>query len=120
MAKKKKNTRNSGFLVILTIGVVIVLILVYAIRLSNQSQAVEAISLDGPARMVETTEDVPRVSLKDAKKAIDEGQALVIDVRSKDTFEISHIPGSLLVQPPDIEQTASNLDPNELIFLYCT
>jgi rhodanese-related sulfurtransferase len=69
-----------------------------------------------------TEEDVPRVSVEDAAAAIQNGEAIVLDVRSTQAFQASHIPGALSVPLFDIETnpTGLNLDKDQWIITYCT
>jgi hypothetical protein len=66
--------------------------------------------------------DVPRVSVEDAKAALDGGEAVIVDVRSADAYAASHIPGAINIQLAEIESnpTALNLDKNRWIITYCT
>jgi len=66
--------------------------------------------------------DVPRVSLEKAYVAYNAGAAIFVDVRSKQTYDASHIPGALSIQLGEFETNASNLDlpKNAWIITYCT
>jgi 3-mercaptopyruvate sulfurtransferase SseA len=44
----------------------------------------------------QTEADVPRISVKDAKAAFDSGQAIIVDVRSADSYAAGHAAGSTL------------------------
>ena len=65
---------------------------------------------------------VPRVSLLDAKAAIDSGKAVVVDVRTPDAFAASHIAGALSIPLGQIELDPSSvkLDKDQWIITYCT
>ena len=66
--------------------------------------------------------EVPRVSVEDAKAALERGEAIVVDVRSADAYAASHIAGAINIQLSDIEAnpTNLNLDQNQWIITYCT
>ena len=65
-------------------------------------------------------DNVPRVSVAQAKRARDSGEALLVDVRSRFNHEMIHIPGSINV--PLSAETPYTLDASTdtLIYLYCT
>jgi len=64
--------------------------------------------------------DVPRVSLEEAKAALDAGSAVFVDVRSHQAFAAGHIPGALHIPLADIEARLGELDKAEWIITYCT
>lgn len=70
----------------------------------------------------QTEAEVPRVSVEDAKAAFDNGTAIFMDVRSKDAYAVSHVPGAINVQLVDIESNTMglNLDKNQWIITYCS
>jgi 3-mercaptopyruvate sulfurtransferase SseA len=75
-----------------------------------------------PARPPATEAEVPRVSLEDAKAALDSGTAVVVDVRSPAAFEMSHVAGARSIPLADIEAdpTGLKLDKGQWIITYCT
>jgi hypothetical protein len=70
----------------------------------------------------QTDADVPRVSVEEAAAAIQSGEAIVVDVRSAQAYQASHIPGALSVPLFDIETdpTSLKLDKDKWIITYCT
>jgi 3-mercaptopyruvate sulfurtransferase SseA len=66
--------------------------------------------------------EVPRVSVEDAAAAIKNGDAIVLDVRSAEAYQTSHIPGALSAPLFDIEKDPKslNLDKDKWIITYCT
>lgn len=69
-----------------------------------------------------TEADVPRVSLEEAKAALESGAAIVLDVRRRDSYAASHIPGALSIPIDEIEADPTNLNlgENQWIITYCT
>ena len=63
---------------------------------------------------------VSRIGLEESKAAFDNGEALFLDVRSKDAYTASHIPGALSIPLAEIETRIDELDPNQWIITYCT
>ena len=69
-----------------------------------------------------TEDEVTRVSIEDAKTAFDNGTAIFVDIRSEQSFAISHIPGALNIQLGEFETnpTELNLPKDQWIITYCT
>ncbi|MCJ7707753.1 MAG: rhodanese-like domain-containing protein [Anaerolineales bacterium] len=61
----------------------------------------------------------PRISLEDARAALEAGQAVFVDVRFDRDFEAGHLPGALSIPFPDLETRWTELDPTDWIILYC-
>jgi 3-mercaptopyruvate sulfurtransferase SseA len=70
----------------------------------------------------QTEADVPRVSVEEAAAAIQSGEAVVLDVRSAQAYQASHIPGALSIPLAEIEAnpTGLKLDKDKWIITYCT
>jgi hypothetical protein len=86
------------------------------------TQAVAPVSPQSPGKLPGTEAEVPRVSLEDARAAIESGDAIVVDVRSEAAYEVSHIPGAINIPLGEIESnpTGLNLDKERWIITYCT
>ncbi|HSG44898.1 MAG TPA: rhodanese-like domain-containing protein [Anaerolineales bacterium] len=69
-----------------------------------------------------TEDEVTRVTVEEAKTAFDNGTAIFVDVRSEQSFAISHIPGALNIQLGEFETnpTELNLPTDHWIITYCT
>ena len=75
-----------------------------------------------PANLPLTEAEVPRVSVQEAKAAFDSGAAVIVDVRSAEAYEASHVAGAMNIQLGEIETnpTGLNLDKDQWIITYCT
>lgn len=69
-----------------------------------------------------TEADVPRVTVEDAKLAFDNGEAIIVDVRSAEFYAESHIAGAVSIPLGEFEINIANvpLDKNAWIITYCT
>ena len=69
-----------------------------------------------------TEAEVPRVSLEEAKAALDSGAAILVDVRSSNAFEESHAVGAISIPLDEIERniTGLPLEKDQWIITYCT
>ena len=99
------------------------LLIVAAVLLSLQNGSIQA-TPSSPAASgghdEETYPEIERVSLEDAKAALDAGTAVFVDVRGVEAYNMSHIPGSLSIPLAELESRLTELDPNQWIITYCT
>jgi hypothetical protein len=64
---------------------------------------------------------MPRINAQEAKRLIDAGKAVIIDVRGTDAYKISHIKDALDYPLPKIEgKDFSGLPKGKRIIAYCT
>ena len=67
----------------------------------------------------QATSEIPRVSLEDAKAALDANSAVFVDVRGDSLYTVSHIPAP--IDPSDRpEKSPDELNPADWIMTYCT
>ena len=71
----------------------------------------------GPVAMAA---DADRIEAAEAKQIVEKGQAMVIDVRSKDAFDMSHIEGAISVPLGELEARLGELPKDKMIVAYCT
>lgn len=69
-----------------------------------------------------TEGEVPRIPLEQAKVALEGGAAIVVDVRSTQAYEQSHIAGAINIPLGEIETNPNGLelDKDQWIITYCT
>jgi 3-mercaptopyruvate sulfurtransferase SseA len=85
--------------------------------------AVTAELTSSPADNLPQTEaDVPRVTAEAALAALNNGEAIIVDVRISESFAAGHIEGSVSIPLAKIENDPSSLplDKNLWIITYCT
>ena len=89
---------------------------------SAPTQIIEPIFTQSPGDLPLTEAEVPRVSVEEAKAALDSGAAVIVDVRGHDAFEASHVAGAISIPLSEIETnpTGLNLDKDQWIITYCT
>jgi 3-mercaptopyruvate sulfurtransferase SseA len=75
-----------------------------------------------PVRLPFSEAEVLRTTVEEAKAAFDNGTAVIVDVRSPSSFEVSHVAGALNISLSDIELNPMDLklDKNQWIITYCT
>ena len=62
---------------------------------------------------------VPRVSVATAREMADAGEAVLVDVRTKGTFEAAHIAGAISLPSEEIPERIDELPTDMLIIYYC-
>ena len=89
---------------------------------SAPTQIVEPGSTQSADKLPLTEAEVPRVSVEEAKAALDSGAAILVDVRSAAAYEASHVAGAMNIQLGEIETnpTSLELDKDQWIITYCT
>jgi len=91
---------------------------------TDQSQAAipTLTQTQAQANLPLTEDDVPRVTLADAKSALENGEAVVVDVRSAEFYSQEHIAGAISIPLAEIDPSPVNLplDKNIWVITYCT
>ena len=62
---------------------------------------------------------VPRISVEVAKEMADAGDAVLVDVRTKGTYESAHIAGAISVPSEEVPDRIGELPSDRLIIFYC-
>jgi rhodanese-related sulfurtransferase len=62
---------------------------------------------------------VPRISVDVAKEMADAGEAILVDVRTKGTFELAHIAGAISLPSDEMPDRYDELSTDRLIIFYC-
>ena len=64
--------------------------------------------------------NVPRITVEDLRTGMDEGWAIVVDVRSPQQYEASHIAGAVSVPVGQLGARIGELPEGRMIVTYCT
>ncbi|MBE0697166.1 MAG: hypothetical protein IH586_09600 [Anaerolineaceae bacterium] len=83
----------------------------------NRLAVATSINPGGPTLAVEQIE---RVSVSDAKQALENKQAVIVDVRSADTYAAEHIAGAINIPLDEISLRVNELKTSQWIMTYCT
>lgn len=72
--------------------------------------------------VLQTEDEVPRVSVEVALTALQSGAAVIVDVRNKENYDFSHIAGAISIPLGEVEANPSGLDlpKDQWIITYCT
>ena len=64
--------------------------------------------------------DAPRISLADAKKDYDAGDAVIIDVRDAAAYKQEHIKGSLNITLANLAASTDKIPKGKKVIAYCS
>ena len=116
-----KNRKSKKFPVVLFVAGGLLLIFAAALlALQNNNPPIAQSSPVASGHDEETYPEIKRVSLEDAKAALDAKTAVFVDVRGAEVYAMSHVVGSLSIPLADLETRLGELDPNQWIITYCT
>jgi 3-mercaptopyruvate sulfurtransferase SseA len=73
-----------------------------------------------PMPVPPTVEDARRINAADARQALAKNEAVLVDVRSKESYDAEHAQGALLIPLSDVVARAGELPKDKLIITYCT
>lgn len=128
--RKQQSSSLSSLAIPIVVGLVVVAIIVGAIiSIENQQPVAASGAGDGSVPMVtagaQPTRPIPhpsvaRISLEDTVDGLEQGQLVIVDVRSSDSYAKSHIKGSISIPEEEIEARADELPRDKDIVLYCT
>ena len=117
---KKRKAKKFPVLLLAGGGLLLIVAAVMLGLQNGSSQATPAEPAVSNGHDEETYPEIERVSLEDAKAALDAGTAVFVDVRGADAYNMSHIPGSLSIPLAELESRLGELGPNQWIITYCT
>jgi flagellar basal body-associated protein FliL len=122
--KKKQGTDLASILIPVVVGVVVLALVVFAIFSIENRQPV-AIAAPVTTAQPQATQsvpypDVPRISLDEARRKLDSGEAILVDVRTKESYDSSHAQGALSIPEAEIDSRLSEIPHDGDVILYCT
>lgn len=65
-------------------------------------------------------DDAPRITLAEAKKDFDAGNAIFIDTRSADAFKLERVKGAINIMTSDSETRYKEIPEGKKIIVYCS
>lgn len=73
-----------------------------------------------PQTAPKPADDVHRISIADARAAVEKGNAVIIDVRGEQSYKAGHIKDSKVIAADQIGARAGELPKDKTIILYCS
>lgn len=86
----------------------------------NSAASKPAATVAPPADSHAEEENAPRVTLAEAKKAFDAGEAVIVDVRDEMAYKAEHIKGSVNIPTAQLDAKANTLPKGKKIIAYCS
>jgi hypothetical protein len=124
--QKRRKENVTSLAIPIVVGLVVVAVIVGAILSIENQQPARG---DSPAS-VDTAQplntesipfpSVPRISLKDTQDELAQGQAVLVDVRSKSSYDQAHATGAISMPEEEIDARLNELPRDKDLILYCT
>ncbi|HQZ96690.1 MAG TPA: rhodanese-like domain-containing protein [Pyrinomonadaceae bacterium] len=81
--------------------------------------ALAAFGQSGDVKKYNSDSDVPRITVEDAKKAFDDGNAVFVDARAEDIYKQEHIKGAVIIKGAQDDRFDA-LPKGRKIIVYCS
>ncbi len=117
---RQQESRKFPILILLVSGTLLIISVIVIIMRNNTGQATPTVPVINGGHKEETYPEINRVSLAEAKTALEAGSAVFVDVRIAGAYNVDHIPGALNIPLGEIEARLAELDPSQWIITYCT
>lgn len=72
--------------------------------------------------ILQSEDEAPRISVQESKAALDAAQAVIVDVRSAESYAANHVAGAISIPLQNFENNINNLslEKDQWIITYCT
>jgi hypothetical protein len=124
--RRRKKAKNSPSWVIpVIVGAVLMVVAVGALISLAIQESTAARNASGPVATSAAlgtqpipNPDVPRVQLEEAAERLEQGQAVLIDVRSRASYDKAHAAGAISIPESEIEARLEELPRDKTLVLY--
>jgi 3-mercaptopyruvate sulfurtransferase SseA len=79
-----------------------------------------AAPMDNAQPSVDPLAAARRISATEARQAVEKGQAVLVDVRAKESYDLEHAQGALTLPLSELPTRANELPKDKLVITYCT
>jgi hypothetical protein len=128
--KKVRRTSSSSLVIPIIVGIAVVAI-IFGVIMLRESQQPAASALPGDiSALAGTAQPLPtntppnpavrRATLEETRDKMEQGEAVLVDVRSKASFDKSHATGSMSLPEGEIYDRLDELPRDKEVILYCT
>ena len=122
---RTRRQQGKSLLIPIAVGLVVVAMVVGIIlSVEGQTPTTANTLQDNTALPLNTgsmpNPDVPRISLGETQTKLEQGQAILIDVRSSESFVKSHAQGAISIPEEEMGARLDELPHDKEIILYCT
>jgi 3-mercaptopyruvate sulfurtransferase SseA len=115
--KNKRTTMEKLSLGVAAIGLFLIGFALWSFLNTSKPQSAAPTS---PHSEEDNLPEVERVSLEDARMALDSGSAVFVDVRDAFDYAEAHIPEALSIPLAQLDDQVTELNPSDWIITYCT
>jgi hypothetical protein len=121
---KRRKGQFASLAIPITVGVVVVAVILGVIVSAENQPSGSVPSSVNTAQGLDTQPipypNVPRISLADTQKELDNGQAILVDVRSKSSYDSGHAVGAISIPEEETNARLNEFPRDKDIILYCT
>jgi hypothetical protein len=122
---KSKRSGAASPAIPIVVGVVLVLVALGLIFSLDSWRSTPAESATNATALPMSTQqipypDVPRISVQEAQEKLARGEIVMVDVRSRSSYDALHIEGAISMPETEITGRLNELDRESLLVLYCT
>jgi Rhodanese-like domain len=130
-ARRRKGQQGSLSLAIPIMAGLVVLIMIVGAVLSIENRGSRTSAMPGNFSIARATlqaqstssipnPNVPRISLQETQDKLEKGQAVLIDVRSKSSYDKAHAAAALSIPEEEIDARLDELPKDKDWIFYCT
>jgi Rhodanese-like domain len=125
-----RRQKGSSFIIPIIVGAVVVAIIVGVALSAKNRQSAPTNSPGQTLNQASTPEalgiasipypDVPRMPLQEVEAKLEQGQAILVDVRSKQSYDAGHAANAISIPEGEMASRLGELPRDKEIILYCT
>lgn len=130
MSKKRRRKRQkdkSSLIIPIVVGMVLLVVALGAIASieSRGPQAASSALGPGNTALPQSTgpipyPNIPRIPLEETMDKLSSGEAVLVDVRSRQAYDESHAAGAISIPEEEMEKRQNELPSDKEVILYCT
>jgi flagellar basal body-associated protein FliL len=127
---RTKQRKDTSLLIPILVGAVVLAIIVGAIISIEGTQPATAGQPGGDLGPGNTSQpldtrsvpypDVPRVSPQETQQRLEQGQAVLVDVRDRARYDASHAAGAISIPEEEVTARLNELPRDKEVIFYCT
>jgi 3-mercaptopyruvate sulfurtransferase SseA len=89
-------------------------------QMTPQPQAAEPAAQAAQQAPADPLAAAPRINGEDARKALAKGEAVLVDVRGKESYDLEHAKGAISLPLSELPNRMGELPKDKKIITYCT
>lgn len=89
-------------------------------QITPQPPAVEPAPQSAPQASADPLAAARRISPEEARQAVAKGEAVLVDVRAKESYDAEHAKGAISIPLSELSSRMGELPKDKLVITYCT